>query len=86
MASRGRRQLAWDAQFAHPPGMLALDFIKANRDTVERAIHDKGVELDLDELLALDTAVRGLKTEIDRLRHRRENGASAGPLSDSWGL
>ena len=28
--------------------MLALDFIKANRETVERAIRDKGVDLDLD--------------------------------------
>ena len=34
--------------------MLALDFVKANRETVERAIRDKGVELDLDALLALD--------------------------------
>ena len=28
--------------------MLAMDFIRANRDTVERAIRDKGVALDLD--------------------------------------
>jgi len=27
--------------------MLAMDFVKANRDTVERAIRDKGVGLDL---------------------------------------
>jgi len=38
--------------------MLALDFIKANRETVERAIRDKNVELDLDHLLALDSEVR----------------------------
>src|SRR5689334_21477796 len=56
--------------------MLALDFIKANRDTVERAIRDKGVVLDLDDMLALDTQVRALKTEIEALRAER-NAISA---------
>jgi seryl-tRNA synthetase len=56
--------------------MLALDFVKANRETVERAIRDKGVALDLDDLLALDTQVRALKTEIEALRAER-NAISA---------
>ena len=56
--------------------MLAMDFIKANRETVERAIRDKGVELSLDELLSLDGEVRALKTEIERLRAER-NAVSA---------
>ena len=56
--------------------MLGLDFIKANRETVERAIRDKGVELDLDDLLALDAQVRASKTEIDALRAER-NAVSA---------
>ena len=56
--------------------MLALDFIKANRATVERAIRDKGVALDLDALLALDGEVRALKTEIEALRAER-NAISA---------
>jgi seryl-tRNA synthetase len=56
--------------------MLALDFIRANRETVERAIRDKGVSLDLDHLLELDAAVRALKTEIERLRAER-NAISA---------
>ncbi len=51
--------------------MLAMDFIKANRETVERAIRDKGVSLDLDELLALEGEARSLKTEIDNLRAER---------------
>jgi seryl-tRNA synthetase len=51
--------------------MLAMDFIKANRDTVERAIRDKGVDLDLGALLALEGDARGLKTEIDNLRAER---------------
>ena len=56
--------------------MLALDFVKANRETVERAIRDKGVDLDVDALLALDTQVRALKTEIEALRAER-NAISA---------
>ena len=56
--------------------MLGLEFIKANREAVERAIRDKGVELDLDALLALDGEVRALKTEIEALRAER-NAISA---------
>jgi seryl-tRNA synthetase len=56
--------------------MLALDFVKANRETVERAIRDKGVDLDISALLALDAQVRAAKTEIERLRAER-NAISA---------
>ena len=56
--------------------MLALDFVKANRETVERAIRDKNVALDVGQLLELDAEVRSLKTEIDRLRAER-NAVSA---------
>jgi len=59
--------------------MLALDFIKANRATVERAISDKGVALDLDALLALDGEVRALKTEIEALRAERNAISSQFP-------
>jgi seryl-tRNA synthetase len=56
--------------------MLALDFVKANREIVERAIRDKGVDVDVGALLALDGEVRTAKTEIDRLRAER-NAVSA---------
>jgi seryl-tRNA synthetase len=56
--------------------MLALDFVKANREAVERAIRDKNVQVDVDALLALDAEVRSAKTEIDRLRAER-NAVSA---------
>jgi seryl-tRNA synthetase len=56
--------------------MLALDFVKANRETVERAIRDKGVALNLNDLLGLDSEVRALKTEIEALRAER-NAISA---------
>src|SRR5262245_56572505 len=51
--------------------MLSMDFIKSNRADVERAIRDKGVDADLDALLALDAEARALKTEIDNLRAER---------------
>jgi seryl-tRNA synthetase len=53
-----------------------MDFVKSNREAVERAIRDKGVALDLAELLSLDSEVRAAKTEIDRLRAER-NAVSA---------
>ena len=56
--------------------MLALDFVKANRESVERAIRDKGVNLDLGALLSIDSEVRAAKTGIDRLRAQR-NAVSA---------
>ena len=56
--------------------MLGIDFIKANREAVERAIEVKNVSLDLERILALDTDVRALKTEIDQLRAER-NAISA---------
>src|SRR5213595_3873249 len=56
--------------------MLAMDFVKANRETVERAIRDKGVDLDLGQLLSLDAEVRAAKTQIDQLRAER-NAVSA---------
>jgi seryl-tRNA synthetase len=56
--------------------MLGMDFIKANRTAVEQAIAAKGVDIDLDRLLALDGEARALKTEIDTLRASR-NAISA---------
>jgi seryl-tRNA synthetase len=56
--------------------MLSMDMIKTNRADVDRAIRDKGVDVDLDALLALDAEARSLKTEIDNLRASR-NAISA---------
>jgi len=56
--------------------MLGLDFIRAERAAVERAIEAKGVELSVDDLLSLDGDVRRLKTDIEALRAER-NAISA---------
>jgi seryl-tRNA synthetase len=57
--------------------MLNLQFIRDNRELVEKAIADKKVSLDLGSLLALDGEVRAMKTEVDELRRQR-NEISAG--------
>ena len=56
--------------------MLGLDFIRANREAVERAIAAKAVDLDLAALLALEGEVRELKTRIEEFRAAR-NAISA---------
>ena len=61
--------------------MLAMDFIRANREAVERAAEAKAVELDVDALLGLDSEVRSLKTEIDQLRSERN--AISGRFKDA---
>ena len=63
------------------PRMLGVDFIKANREAVERAIAVKGVNLDLGEILGLDGEVRALKTEIEQLR--AERNAISGRFKDA---
>jgi seryl-tRNA synthetase len=61
--------------------MLGIDFIKGNREAVERAIEVKGVKLDLGEILKLDGEVRALKTEIEQLR--AERNAISGRFKDA---
>jgi seryl-tRNA synthetase len=56
--------------------MLGLDFIRAERSAVEKAIEVKGVDIKVDDLLSLDSEVRALKTEIEALRAER-NAISA---------
>ena len=53
--------------------MLGLDFIRENLPAVERAIRDKGVNLDLDALIVVAAEVRHLKTQIDQLRAERNS-------------
>src|SRR5688572_9237924 len=58
--------------------MLSLPFIREHRNAVGKAIADKGVALDLEVLLALDTQARAMKTEVDELRRQRNE------ISDSF--
>lgn len=52
--------------------MLDLKFIRENVDSVRKSIRDRGAELDLDELLRLDSQRRELTKRIDDLRAQRK--------------
>lgn len=51
--------------------MLDLRFIRANPDKVRKAVADKGEKAELDRLLELDEAARGLIVEADELKRQR---------------
>jgi seryl-tRNA synthetase len=57
--------------------MLALDFIRAHPDRVRQAIRQKGVELDLDEMLQLAADVRAGRGKLDDLRAERNRLSSS---------
>lgn len=51
--------------------MLDINYIRANRRKVEDAIHNKGYEIDLSEILALDDERKSLSQKTDSLRQER---------------
>jgi seryl-tRNA synthetase len=57
--------------------MLALDFIRTHPDQVRQAIRQKGVELDLDEMLQLAADVRAARGKLDDLRAERNRLSSS---------
>jgi len=57
--------------------MLDLKFIRENPDLVRKAIEQKGLALDLDELLALDRELAELKRNIEGLQAERNANAKA---------
>lgn len=55
--------------------MLDIDFIRKNRDLVNKAVLDKGIRLNLDELLKVDQNRRDLLTKVEDLRRQRNEAA-----------
>lgn len=55
--------------------MLDINFIRENKDIVAEAIKNKGMDLDLEELLQVDTKRRDLISKVDGLRQRRNAAA-----------
>ncbi len=51
--------------------MLDINYIRANRQKVEDAIHNKGYTISLDEILELDDERKELSQKIDTLRQER---------------
>ena len=55
--------------------MLDRREIRENPDAVKDAVRKKGIDLDVDELLDLDRAVRKLQHELDQAQARRKSSA-----------
>ena len=55
--------------------MLDRREIRENPDAVRDAVRKKGIDLDVDELLDLDRAVRELQHELDQAQARRKSSA-----------
>ncbi|HEY0716517.1 MAG TPA: serine--tRNA ligase [Streptosporangiaceae bacterium] len=55
--------------------MLDRRFIRSNPDAVKQAVRDKGIDLDVDELLKVDQRVRMLTTELDDAQGQRKSSA-----------
>jgi seryl-tRNA synthetase len=55
--------------------MLDRREIRENPDEVKDAVRKKGIDLDVDELLDLDRAVRKLQHELDQAQARRKSSA-----------
>jgi seryl-tRNA synthetase len=55
--------------------MLDRRFIRENPDAVKAAVRDKGIDLDVDELLEADQAVRRLQSELDNAQAQRKSSA-----------
>jgi seryl-tRNA synthetase len=51
--------------------MLDLKFIRGNRELVEKAIKDRGLKLDLDDLIEFDNSRRKILTELEELRAQK---------------
>ncbi|HOG24533.1 MAG TPA: serine--tRNA ligase, partial [Candidatus Omnitrophota bacterium] len=51
--------------------MLDLKFIRENPEIVKKGISAKGVDFDLDALLALDSRRRNLLKEVEELKAQR---------------
>jgi len=56
--------------------MLDINFIRDNKELVERAIKIKRVDFDIDNLLAVDEKRRELKTEVDKQRAKKNELSS----------
>jgi seryl-tRNA synthetase len=53
--------------------MLDLKFVRSNPDVVRQALVNKGVDVDLDQILALDLERRQVLTEVEALKAKRND-------------
>jgi seryl-tRNA synthetase len=62
--------------------MLDRRFIRDHPDEVKRAVREKGIDLDVDELLELDRVSRTLQHELDQAQAHRKRSAKEYARSD----
>lgn len=55
--------------------MLDINFIKENKEKVQKSILDRHVDVDLEKLLSLDIQRREIITNVDQLRAKRNEAA-----------
>lgn len=55
--------------------MLDINFIRENTEVVKKAVSNKGINLDIDNLLSVDKNRRDLISEVDNLRQQRNEAA-----------
>ncbi len=53
--------------------MLDINFIRDNKELVEKAAEKKHADIDIDELLTIDEKRRELKTAVDKKREKKNN-------------
>jgi len=58
--------------------MLDIKYIRENSEKIKEAVKNKNIDLNIDELLAIDDKRRALQLEIDELRAKRNKLADAG--------
>jgi seryl-tRNA synthetase len=51
--------------------MLDLKFIRENKDIVRKAVKDRGMTLDIEELLSIDSKRRQMLKEVEGLKHKK---------------
>lgn len=56
--------------------MLDIDFIRKNPDLIKKAVADKAINLDVDQLLKVDEKRRELIYKVDELRQQRNEAAN----------
>jgi seryl-tRNA synthetase len=62
--------------------MLDIKFIRENKDLIEKNAIDRGVKIDVTELLKLDEKRRKLIVQIDELRSTRKAGSKGKPSDE----
>ncbi len=58
--------------------MLDIKYIRENSEKIKEAIKNKNIDLNIDELLAIDDKRRSLQMEIDEVRAKKNKLADAG--------